>query len=237
MTAKERKQQFEWESYMLECRVRSVMNSHVPTDCQEVRRMFDLSTIQKPQSTGSISSETVNAIVVALSEALEKSLALDKENSVLIKDLTAELKQLRTLLDKETTPPIATSENSGIPSSKNPISEQERIKKKTKSLRKRSDKPVGGQVGHKGSTLKKRETVDNRIQIYPDSPTCPNCGALIPHSLFTEGETRQIIDLCNNIIETTEKVSMVAQCPICGTKVKGQFGELEGGNINYGVNL
>lgn len=237
MTKKERNNRVKYESQIQERRVQSVMNSYVPSECQKVRTMFGLATMQKPQSGDPIPSEIANTTFSLLCNELERLLTSEEDKSSLIKELTTELQRLRTLLEKETVPPVATSENSGIPSSKNPISEQDRIKKKTKSLRKRSDKPVGGQVGHKGATLKKRDNVDFKFQIFPESEVCPNCGTAIPRSLFTEGEKRQVIDLCNDIIETTEKVSMVAKCPACGTIVKGQFGDLEGGNVNYGVNL
>lgn len=237
MTQKERKKRLEWEAQIQKSRVRAILNSYVPTDCQKIRDVLELSTEQKPQSKEPISNEMLNLVFEILCNELEKLLTSEENNLAVIKELTTELKRLHAVLDKETIPPVATSENSGIPSSKNPISEQEKIKEKTKSLRERSDKPIGGQVGHKGTTLKKRDKVDIRLKIYPESETCPNCGAIIPRALFTEGERRQIIDICNDIVKTTEKVSMAAKCPVCGTVVKGQFGDLEGGNVNYGVNL
>lgn len=237
MNRSERKSRERYEAEAHNSKVRSVMNSYVPEGCQKIREMFGLSSVQNPQSGEAIPSETANSIICALCEELEKRIIAEEKSASEFKEVKTELKRLKTLLAERTTPPTPTSENSGIPSSKNPISEQERIKKKTKSLRKRSNKPVGGQVGHKGATLKRKEKVDHRVPIFPTSETCPNCGTVIPRSLFTEGETRQVIDLCKDIIETTEKISMTAKCPVCGTVVKGEFGDLEGGNVNYGINL
>ncbi|MBQ0080403.1 MAG: hypothetical protein KBS95_02485 [Alistipes sp.] len=141
------------------------------------------------------------------------------------------------------------SENSTLPPSQNPIPERERIKKNRVSLREESDKPNGGQPGHKGGTLKRMDNVQERILVYPDKElsadsedtsdvTCPNCGKPIPRSLFDEDKLRQLIDLKDKIdAHVQDSVLMKATCLHCGIEVSGKFGPYTQGNVNYGPHL
>ena len=162
-----------------------------------------------------------------------------------IEEINEELSKLRRSERKRT----ANSENSSLPPSQNPISERERIKKNRVSLREKSDKPNGGQPGHKGGTLKRMDDVQERILVYPDKELsadsedtsdviCPNCGNPIPRSLFKEDKVRQLIDIRNDINSLVQDiVLMKGTCPNCGMEVSGKFGPYVQGNVNYGPNL
>ena len=74
-----------------------------------------------------------------------------------IDKLLKENREMRKRLEKYEKPP-KDSDNSSTPPSKEPIKAE--IERRTKSLRKKSDKPVGGQMGHEGTTRKMVDTHD-----------------------------------------------------------------------------
>lgn len=73
--------------------------------------------------------------------------------------LLKENRELRKKLEKYEKPP-KDSGNSSTPPSKEPIKSE--VERRTKSLRRKSDKPVGGQKGHEGTT---RKTVTNPDEV------------------------------------------------------------------------
>ena len=160
-------------------------------------------------------------------------------------EVKTELEKLRRREKKR----MANSETSSLPPSQNPISEKARIKKNQVSLREKSNKPNGGQVGHKGGTLKRMDDVQEKILLYPDKELragsedtsdviCPNCGKPISRALFKEAEVHQIIDIADKIKAIVkDMVKMEAICPNCGMKVSGTFGSYAQGNVNYGPRL
>ena len=169
-----------------------------------------------------------------------------------IQELQSSIHDLNTALEKirrREKRHLANSENSSLPPSQNPISEKARIRKNNVSLRETSDKPNGGQPGHKGATLARKEDAQQKILLYPNKELsadsndssdviCPNCGKPIPRAIFTEKEAHQIIDIADNIKAiVTDCVRMEAVCPNCGQKVSGKFGPYAQGNVNYGPRL
>ena len=90
------------------------------------------------------------------------------------------------------------SSNSSVPPSQESIAAREL--RRTKSLRKPSGKPNGGQPGHKGSTLKSVATPDWIIEHEPHYCKC--CGR--PLSVgFRKIRTTQVIDI-KFVVETSE---------------------------------
>ena len=85
--------------------------------------------------------------------------------------LLKENRELRKRLEKYEKPP-KDSGNSSTPPSKEPIKSE--VERRTKSLRKKSDKAVGGQPGHEGTTRKMVETPDEIENIA--SQFCAECG-------------------------------------------------------------
>lgn len=85
--------------------------------------------------------------------------------------LLKENRELRKRLEKYEKPP-KDSGNSSTPPSKEPIKSE--IERRTKSLRKKSDKAVGGQPGHEGTTRQMVETPDEIENIA--SQFCSECG-------------------------------------------------------------
>ena len=106
-------------------------------------------------------------------------------------------------------------------SSKPPSSDG--FKKKTKSLRKKSNRKVGGQKGHKGHTLKMVDNPDV-IEVYkPDKCECCNHSLKDRESDFYE--KRQEFDIPEIKIRVIEHRAEIINCHNCGHENKGQFPE------------
>ncbi|WP_290431399.1 DUF6444 domain-containing protein [Paramuribaculum intestinale] len=88
-----------------------------------------------------------------------------------IDKLLKENRELRKRLEKYEQPP-ENSGNSSTPPSKEPIKAE--VERRTKSLRKKSERPVGGQSGHEGTTRKKVEMPDEIQEVL--SRYCSECG-------------------------------------------------------------
>lgn len=126
--------------------------------------------------------------------------------------------------------PTATSKNSSLPSSKNPIGV-----KHTNSLREKSNRKTGGQPGHAGTTHAPIEDIDvsDVKEVYP--LFCPFCGAPIDKSKLTEKEIRFLIDFPTSLLPVVTKyIQLVGKCENCGKEVKGEFPATVTAPICYG---
>ena len=145
---------------------------------------------------------------------------LEKENI----ELHKRVNELEDKLSKYENP--KNSGNSSVPPSQDP----NRI---TKSLRKKSNKKVGGQKGHKGSKLLKVEKPD-KIVLH-DITQCECCNS----QLSKEGEikSRQLFDIPKIKIEVTEHQIITKICGNCGKKNKTNFPEGLVQEAQYGNNV
>lgn len=94
-------------------------------------------------------------------------------------------------------------------------------KPKTQSLRQKGQRPIGGQPGHKGGTLK-MVTEPHHVQRHP-IVHCPHCQTDLSAVAPTGYERRQVFDIPPVQIEVTEHQAEIKQCPGCRQTVKGQF--------------
>lgn len=121
------------------------------------------------------------------------------------------------------------SNNSGIPPS-----QDENRPKKNQSLREKSDKKVGGQPGHEGTTLSFSGVVDELIK---HSPTiCTNCGTNLtsmPEVLLSH---RKVIDIPPIALKCTEHQLYQKQCR-CGCVVQGNYPVNVTSSLQYGHNI
>src|SRR5262252_7031299 len=81
------------------------------------------------------------------------------------------------------------SSNSGKPPSSDGLSKPPRVR----SLREPSNKPSGGQKGHKGDTLRQVAVPDRTVDHYP--PSCAACGLTVSPTMSTGHSARQVFDL------------------------------------------
>ncbi len=118
------------------------------------------------------------------------------------------------------------SNNSHIP----PSQDQNRPKK-NQSLREPSNKKVGGQLGHEGTTLECRSIVDEIVKYSPVS--CEGCGCNLSNHLETLVNTRQLIDIPTIVLNCIEHQVYKKQCS-CGYTTTASFPQHVANPVQYG---
>ena len=103
------------------------------------------------------------------------------EKDALILSLFAQLEVLETMVRKD-------SHNSSKPPS------SDGFVKKTRSLREASGKKAGGQIGHKGTTLK-QVGQPTRTVYHPLPAQCDRCRNRLPQDEARVSERRQVFDV------------------------------------------
>jgi transposase len=161
------------------------------------------------------------------------------EQSKLIEQLFAEIKQLKermSVLEKENTvlrkklskyENPKNSNNSSIPPSKD-----ENRPLKTKSLRTKGGK-VGGQIGHKGTTLKMVENPDKVVDYVPDF--CGGCGCDLQGVAQEFMGKRQVVDIPVIQPKYIEYRIYKKQCN-CGHSTCSSYPQNVNASISYGAN-
>ncbi len=136
-----------------------------------------------------------------------------------VKELEAEIERLKN----------QNSRNTSLP----PSRDKQEVKRKTRSLRKKSKRKTGGQKGHDGRTLKMSEKVDHVIEYAPDQ--CAHCqdymvgkGQLI--------ECKQIWDIPLVSLEVTEHRRYRKYCKGCCKWTSSSYGVnlQKGPPVRYG---
>jgi len=121
------------------------------------------------------------------------------------------------------------SRNSSVPPSKD-----ENRPLRTKSLRIKSDKNIGGQPNHEGNTLLMTKTPDEIITLIPDY--CNECGASLTDKELQNKEVRQVIDIPPIKAIYTEYQAYSKQCT-CGCVTKPMFPAGVNSPVSYGSNI
>lgn len=118
-------------------------------------------------------------------------------------------------------------------SSKPPSSDD--FGKQTKSQRMKSEKPTGGQKGHKGETLKMvsepDEVVLHRVE------ECCGCGTAVSESVLITLDKRQVFELPPLKLQVTEHQVEVRRCLACGSLNRAVFPAGIGHKLQYGPQL
>lgn len=160
--------------------------------------------------------------LIELRELKKRVVFLERENASLRK----ENKRLEKELSKYKV--TKNSSNSSIPPSKDPCG-----LKKNQSLRK-SDKPLGGQPGHKGNTLKKVAIPDEIIDLKPDY--CQGCGASLAGVSADLVTARQQIDIPPITPIYTEYRCYSKTCS-CGKVSTSDFPSWVNAPVSYGPTI
>jgi transposase len=160
-------------------------------------------------------------------------LCKDPEKLYQIVNKIFELEDRIKILEKENAELNARLNKNSHNSSKPPSSDG--LRKKTKSLRKKSGKKSGGQKGHEGHTLKSNPNPD-KIEILKVNE-CPHCENDLSNAPIIGEEKRQVIDIPEIKIETTEYRAEIKECDKCKVKITGTFPEYVNSRIQYGVYL
>ena len=153
---------------------------------------------------------------------------LEKENNelkLIIQLLTREIEELKAKLNMN-------SSNSSLPPSSDRFKKKD---KKQRSLRQKSEKSSGGQIGHKGSTLQKVQTPDFVVELPND--TCTNCSHDLTDIKANAIKSRQVFDIPEIKINVTEFRAHSKICPHCNAKTTSEFPKNVSHSAQYGANI
>ena len=120
-------------------------------------------------------------------------------------------------------------------SSKPPSSDGLRKTPVVKSLREKTNRPSGGQKGHKGFHLKQVNKPDVIVKHALDE--CPKCTESLKGTQVKRVQKRQVFDIAKPKVIVTEHQSEVKQCHSCGCQSVAKFPEEVQAYAQYGENV
>jgi len=147
----------------------------------------------------------------------------------LVEGLLEQIKKLETRVEELERKASKTSRNSSKPPS------GDGLRKRTKSLRSKSEKKSGGQPGHPGSTLEWSAEVDHVVE-HPVT-SCSGCGTGLEAEPVQHQLLRQVHDIPPLQLEVTEHRVEVKCCPHCGQETQGEFPAEATNVVQYGPRL
>lgn len=165
----------------------------------------------------------VEAYFKVLEGRLALQLELSLQQKLQLEQLSARLGQIEQQLKQN-------SQNSHKP----PSSDGFKKAKRTRSLRKKSNRKAGGQPGHKGSKLNRREDIDEMI-IHPIDQ-CSCCGKDLKDVAVLDHVKRQVLDLPELRLQVIEHQAEVKRCS-CGVVCQGHFPVNVRAEVQYGPRL
>jgi len=104
-----------------------------------------------------------------------------------------------------------------------------------KSLRKRHRRKSGGQVGHRGETLKAVEDPD-QVKVHPVQE-CAHCGSSLKRGKVIRYEKRQVFDVPKVRIQITEHRAEIRECPCCQKQTRAKFPRGVSQAVQYGTEI
>lgn len=188
------------------------------TDIDEILRSIN-QRLRKLEKSGSEKTEEIGRLNRVICQKdkeihnLKVELASSKSDladaKTRIKELEGEEPAEEDESSSSSEKPEKNSSNSSVPPSQESIAAREL--RRTKSLRKPSGKPSGGQPGHKGSTLQSVSTPDRIVKHEP--AYCKCCGRPLDGIESRKIRNTQIVDI-KFVVETTEEqyYEKVCQC-------------------------
>ena len=156
-------------------------------------------------------------------------LKLHEEDQKTNKQLLATIDELKIIIEDLRAQLNLNSSTSNFPPSRDlypPVN-------KNRSLRKKSDRKVGGQPNHKGTT---RELDDNPDEITHLSPDSCSCGYSMDGVPVFKTIRRQLIDIPKVRYHIHEYQVEVKVCPHCGKVVQHEFPSEVPNTISFGNN-
>jgi len=137
--------------------------------------------------------------------------------------LKRRLSELGNLVGKD-------SHNSSMPPSTDPPGTR-----RTRGLRRRAGRKVGGQPGHRGAPRRPGPRPDEVITHTPQE--CRACGAPLATSSATRVERRRLIEVPPVRLLVTEHQSETRRCSSCGVETKAPFAAHVRATVCYGPGL
>ncbi len=199
----------------------------IETDEERVQRLVASATAAQLQRIGQLSGR-INRLEEELSSRVRQIHQLD----LMVKDLNKQLREAReqTRLAREAH--LATVMKNSQTSSLPPSADRRKL---TRSLREKSGRKPGGQVGHKGATKEMVAKPDYLIIHAPES--CSLCGSSLNGAEVAGSERRQVHDLPPPKLEVVEHQAQTKVCQRCGTKNKSKFPAGVNARVQYGEGI
>lgn len=135
--------------------------------------------------------------------------------------LLQRIRELETAVERGTEPlthVTRDSHNSSLPPSSDP---PWRRVPRTRSLRQKSGRKVGGQHGHPGATLRRVPQPDHII--VHTAASCAACAASLSSATTTAATRRQVFDLAGGHLRVTEHRAQARRCASCALVTKAAF--------------
>lgn len=154
------------------------------------------------------------------------------EERQLIHQLRRRIRELEREIEGGTTMVERDSHNSSLPPSLDPPWKKVQ---RTRSLRQKTGMKAGGQLGHKGSTLRQVAEPDEVVTHSPD--VCRACGRFLKPSQATGCVRRQVFDLKDGRMSVTEHHSLLICCRKCGATTKAEFPSGVRAPVQYGAGV
>lgn len=104
--------------------------------------------------------------------------------------------------------------------------------KRTKSLRRPSGKHPGGQVGHRGETLRLSERPDCTVEHRPRE--CRSCQAPRDSAQVLGHRRQQVVEVVPAKLRVTKHRLAVLRCRACGRTTRGEFAGAVRSGVQYG---
>jgi transposase len=155
----------------------------------------------------------------------DENALLKAENMALREQITALLERVQELQGRL----AQDSHNSGKPPSIDGLG------RKTCSLRKRSGKKPGGQLGHRGETL--HLVAQPAIVVQHRPAVCASCQTLLGEAAVVLHARRQVQDLPTVRLQITEHQALHVRCPTCQRLSLGAFPAETPSRAQYGPRL
>lgn len=154
---------------------------------------------------------------------------LSKEDLIaIIKTLMAQNKALLERVEQLERQVGLNSSNSSKPPSSEGLGKPVR----TKSMRKKAVRSVGGQKGHPGKTLCQKEVPDKVVHHH--AAVCVHCGIALGKTKGIRYRRRQVFDVVKPGVEVTEHRSHVSRCLVCGKETEAIFPTDVQAPVQYG---
>jgi transposase len=150
---------------------------------------------------------------------------LEAENAALRAQVTALLARVQELEARA----AKDSHNSGKPPS------SDGLQRRTKSLRRKSGKKPGGQLGHRGETLHLVATPDAVVE--HRAAVCTACQAELDEAPVVARERRQVQEMPAVRLLVTEHQALHVRCPRCQAVNVGTFPSEAPSRAQYGPQL
>jgi chromosome segregation ATPase len=179
--------------------IRVIYDEGVEAITETIRQLYEMIEVEDERVHRLVASATaahlqrieqLSGRINRLEEGLANRVRQIHHLDLTIKDLNKQLREARqqTRLAREAhlAAVMKNSQNSSLPPSRDP-------NKRTRSLREKSGRKPGGQVGHKGATREMVEQPDHLVIHAPQN--CALCRTSLLDSEVRQSERRQVHDL------------------------------------------